>query len=258
MHATAGAPGSRKGPAASGPAIVAALASERRALERGAGRAAPGWTRVLQSGPGPVAARTAAARAVDAGACALVSWGIAGGLIPDAQPGTVILPPRVIAGEGDVVATDADWRSRVNALLPPEIRRLERDLASVPHVLVRPADKSRLAAALSVAAADLESHAVGREAVLSGIPFIAIRVIVDGPDDLLPDDVEALVRPNGEVARLRALTSALRNPARLRLFTHLGRRSALAHQVLTATARALGAEQFGFGQRVDRAGPVMS
>lgn len=253
MRAKAGAPGSRNGPAASGPVFVLALASERRALERGAGRGELDAFRIVQSGPGGAAAGTAAADAVGQGGGALISWGIAGGLDEGVRPGSVILPPRIVAEDGAVIATDARWRARLKSMLPVGLAVLERDLAGVAHVLTRPADKARVAASLDAAAADMESMAIGEAADSAGVPFLAIRVVADSAADSLPEDVERFVRPNGEIDRMYACTSIVRRPENLRLLMRLGRCSRIAHRVLEELARSLAGRHFGFGQHPDSA-----
>ena len=54
----------------------------------------------------------AAARAIDAGAGVLVSWGLAGGLDATLAPGTVVVPRRVLQQGAEPLAVDAVWHSR--------------------------------------------------------------------------------------------------------------------------------------------------
>ena len=100
--------------AASRTAVIAALGSERATLARLAA-AASRWS-VVQSGPGPERAAQCAKAAVASGACALVSFGLAGGLATGVRAGTVILPRRVIMQRGAAFPVAADWHARLATL----------------------------------------------------------------------------------------------------------------------------------------------
>ncbi len=245
MPAGASAPERAAAPAPHAVAIIAALASERRTLNPGS-RIPPGRRvcTVIQSGPGPDAARSAAQRAVRAGATALVSWGLAGGLHPDARTGVVVLPRSLVASGQSPVAVSADWHERVAALLAPGIAWLDGPLAGVEAPVITPAAKAQLAVTLEADAVDMESNAVARVAQASGLPFLAVRVVVDGPADPLPAAASSLVSPAGNVRFLAAALAALRSKDNRRSLRELGRRSAIAHNVLRQVAGRLVAVDF--------------
>ena len=68
---------------------------------------------LVQSGPGAERAASAATAALAAGASALVSWGLAGGLAPSSAPGDVVLlPRRVRALHGAPFDVDPEWHAR--------------------------------------------------------------------------------------------------------------------------------------------------
>ncbi|HZC87472.1 MAG TPA: hypothetical protein VE266_10795, partial [Steroidobacteraceae bacterium] len=88
--------------------IVAALAAESRPLgpatRHGVQLATlADGTLLILSGVGSAAAANGARRLLDAGARALLSWGLAGGLDPSLTAGTVVLPREVISPEGRVL-----------------------------------------------------------------------------------------------------------------------------------------------------------
>ena len=90
--------------------IVAALAAEARALgptklELGAPRTLADGTRIAVSGIGFAAAARAAQALVDTGVTALASWGMAGGLDPALNAGTILLPSQVISTDGTSLPT---------------------------------------------------------------------------------------------------------------------------------------------------------
>jgi adenosylhomocysteine nucleosidase len=239
MQSEAVAPGSRTPSAGDKVAIIAALASERRTL---ATVEVPGMAAtifVIQSGPGADAANRSALYAVANGATALISWGLAGGLNPAAVPGTLILPKRVVAPGLATLETTGQWRSRLESLCPSDLSVNSGDLATVPRVLLTPAEKALAEIELSAVAADMESWAIGDVARRAGLPFAVVRVIVDGPEDALPEQISSFVTAAGETRPVAAALSVLWHPGNFSLVMNLARRSALAHRVLAAFARQL-------------------
>ena len=70
---------------------------------------------VAVSGMGAAAAEAAAAKLIEAGASALMSFGLAGGLDPALPAGSMIFPSEVISRDGSGVPTASDWRERLSA-----------------------------------------------------------------------------------------------------------------------------------------------
>jgi hypothetical protein len=241
MQPMPGPPG--RSPATGAVAIIAALRSERSVLERQAvGLRA---CIVYQSGPGESAARAAAARAVDDGATRLVAWGLAGGLTADAVPGLLVLPEAIVGTGVPPLAVDAGWRARVLAALEGIVDVIPGNVATLPAAVTTPAAKAHTAATLGAVAVDMESRAIGEVAGRAGLPFVAIRAIVDGADDRLPAGVESLIDARGNVRLLRAVMTALRAPVEATRLHALGRQSALAHRTLARAAIVLGKSEFG-------------
>src|SRR5690349_12598642 len=94
------------------PGIVVGLRAEARVVAEAARQthgASNEWCAI--GGPAQVAAL------VKAGAPALVSFGLAGGLDQRHAPGTLILADAVVLPDGEAVATDPAWRERVRIKL---------------------------------------------------------------------------------------------------------------------------------------------
>src|SRR5207253_8076336 len=72
-------------------------------------------TLVAVSGIGGSAAARGARALIDAGATALISWGMAGGLDPALAAGTIFLPSEVISRDGTARMTARYWRERLGA-----------------------------------------------------------------------------------------------------------------------------------------------
>jgi len=234
MSAAAGASLREEGPHRALVGIVVALALERRSLEA-ARRGADAACVVVQSGPGAERAAAAAQAAIRAGATALLSWGIAGGLAADAHPGAVLVPDRVVAADGRIFTADEIWRQALVARLDKDFACLDGTLVSVDRVLATPAAKACSAAVSGAVAADMESAAVADVAAAHGLPFLAVRVIADGASDALPRRVDDWVTPAGN-ARLAPLWRTLLEPRELGRLARLAQRSRIAIRVLAALA----------------------
>lgn len=183
-------------------AVIAALDFEKASLQALIGRAGPRASpafpalSLFQAGIGPERSAQAARQAVESGAAGLVSWGVAGGLHPDMLPGTVVLPAEVYTSSGGRLATDRRWRDNLRQALSREFTVHEGGLLSTEAVLPTPRDKARAASQSGALAVDMESAAIGQVALSAGIPFVVLRVILDGVEDHLPD-VAGLVDQTG-------------------------------------------------------------
>jgi len=215
--------------------FVAALDVECACLRRAGARDAS-WL-VLQSGPGPARAASAAARAIEGGAGLLVSWGLAGALAAAVAPGTVLLPRRVGAENGTPLAVDAAWHARL-AALADDFRVENGDLLTVPAALESPAAKRAAAAATGAVAVDMESASVAAVAARAGVPFVALRVVVDALDDSLPSGAEQWIDEHGG-RRLAPALRAVVSIGQWRPLVTLARRYRVATRVLDRLAAAL-------------------
>jgi adenosylhomocysteine nucleosidase len=163
--------------------VVAALAFEARCLEQ------PGDGALIRlSGIGAENAARTANALVAAGVGALLSWGIAGALDPDLASGTAVLPTEVLR-QGRRFATSALWRERLRAALRGHVPVVGGTLLSSDVAVAAVAVKASLFRDTGAVAVDMESAAVAAVADEHGLPFIALRVILDTARDSLPDSV---------------------------------------------------------------------
>lgn len=217
-------------------AFVAALALECSSLRRLRPRP-PGWL-ILQSGPGPACAARGAAEAIAGGAQVLVSWGLAGGLSAALVPGAIVLPRRIVSQGGESWHADAGWHSRFESAIGTTHE--SGALLSVPAALESPAAKHAAAAATGAVAVDMESAAVAAAAASGGVPFLALRVVVDGVGDALPASSERWIDEHGHT-RFAAAVSAAVNVRQWRVLLTLAKRYRAARSTLDRVARALAA-----------------
>jgi adenosylhomocysteine nucleosidase len=223
--------------------VVAALAAEARVLgpaqPKGGGLAVLADGNLLAiSGMGPRAARSAAERLIDAGATSLVSWGLAGGLDPALEAGAVCVPREVIAADGSRLRTARSWQESLSSSVSSG-RSVGNDaLLTAEHALETPADKSAARRATGACAVDMESSAVAQVAEAHGVPFIAVRVIVDTACDVIPQAVAGASRA-GKLRMGRLILGLIRSPLEIAPLLRLARRYRVALRSLRAVA-ALG------------------
>jgi adenosylhomocysteine nucleosidase len=221
--------------------VVAALAAEARALgpsrqgEGGCGVREDG-TLILVSGMGPEAAAAAARRLIEAGAGALVSWGMAGGLDPALEAGAVLVPVEIIDARGMRYATAKPWRQALTAAIARQCPVVEGALLSGPAPIDTIDAKSAAFRGTGAAGVDMESSSIAQVAAAQGLPFIAVRVIVDTAKDAVPAAVAAASRA-GKLAIGRLLLGLVRSPRQIAPLMQLAQRYQVALRALAAAAK---------------------
>ena len=215
--------------------FVAALDVECACLRKRAARASS-WL-VVQSGPGAARAADGAARAVDGGASLLVSWGLAGGLDTTLAPGTVVVPKRVLRVGATPLAVAPTWHARLTALAD-EFALEQGDLLTVSAALESAEAKRAAATATHAVAVDMESAAIGAAAAEARVPFVVLRVVVDGAADELPRGAEQWIDEQGN-RRLAPTLRAAVSMRQWRPLLTLAQRYRTASGVLDRLAQAL-------------------
>jgi adenosylhomocysteine nucleosidase len=189
-------------------------------------------------GMGGVAAALGARNLLEAGAAALVSWGMAGGLDPALAAGRIFLPSEVAAIDGAAIATSRRWREQLSAALVPCHPLTAGRLLTSSRAIASVAAKAALFRDTGAAAVDMESLGVAQVAMAHGAPFIAIRVIVDGAGDHLPSAVSEAVDAYGQLRVGRLIARTLLAPAEVISLLRLTRRYLAANRSLAAVARS--------------------
>jgi adenosylhomocysteine nucleosidase len=186
---------------------------------------------------GSAAASMGARALIDAGATALASWGMAGGLDPSLSAGAILLPSEVLGADGHVHNTESGWRSRLSTAVavhaPVRGGRLLTSAKAVGSV----ADKAELFRTTGAAAVDMESAAIGEVAEQHQLPFIAVRVVVDSAEDVLPRAVSAAADNEGHLQIWRLIGALALAPNELAPLIRLARRYRAANRSLATIAR---------------------
>jgi adenosylhomocysteine nucleosidase len=221
--------------------VVAALAAEARTLGKAVRRrdglsSLSDGALLAVGGMGEVLAAMAARRLVDAGAAGLLSFGFAGGLDPSLGAGSVVLPTEIVSGKGGRFMTSTDWRERLCVAFAER-----RPAAGVLLTSVAPLDSVAAKASVfretGAVAVDMESLGVAEVAAAFGLPFIAVRVIVDTAADALPQAVVTASRA-GQLSLRRLLGGLALAPLELVALIRLAQRYRAATRSLAAVARA--------------------
>ncbi|MBT8445052.1 MAG: hypothetical protein HKN81_11185 [Gammaproteobacteria bacterium] len=235
----------------SGPVVLAvATAPERRGLEF-VGTTAGHADRVdiLQTGVGPLEADAIRGHLVEVQARGLVSIGTCGSLDPAAGRGTVMVPVALICTNGQCVPVDADWRSRIVRSLSPATDRHEGLLITVDRVLGTPEQKRRVREQSNATAVDMESATLQQAARLAGIPFVALRVVLDGAGEVIPASVASGVDRAGDATPLRLLRALCMRPADIPGLLRLASSLRVANAALERAIRNSAAELIDPRQR---------
>jgi adenosylhomocysteine nucleosidase len=233
------------------PGVVAALGAEARTLGSLAARSDRLWSSgdgvlVAVSGMGYAAAAAAARALVASGAGGLVSWGLAGGLDPALDAGTICLPTAILARNGTSVPTTDQWRERIRLSIASACQVVGGSLLTSGVAIGDAVAKACAFRDTGAVAVDMESLAVAEVAVVHGLPFVTVRAIVDTAGDDLPMAVMDASR-DGPLRLSVLMRGLLRSPLEALPLLSLGRRYRKATRALVAAARsgALAADRNG-------------
>jgi adenosylhomocysteine nucleosidase len=231
--------------------VVAALDMEARSLRpmtrRRDGLFETGdGTMVAVSGMGRAAAVGAAGALVDAGATALVSWGMAGGLDPRLQAGAICLPSLVVSRDGAAFPTNLHWREILAAAIGQRFIVVSGRLLTSAVAIEDVAAKAAAFGETGAAAVDMESAGIAQIAELKKLPFVAVRAIVDTAADTLPRAVMA-AGAEGRVRLARLILGIAASPREIAPLMRLAKRYRAATRALRAVARTGALAPLSFG-----------
>jgi adenosylhomocysteine nucleosidase len=228
--------------------IVVSLSRELKSLTRqtipvGSWKAITDNTLVALSGIGADRAYMAGSVLVSQGATALLSWGCAAALDDRVSPGCLILPERIIGANGEIHRVSTEWHRRLYLALESKHSVRTEALVESDVIVKTSAEKRSLARRTQAAATDMESAAQARLAKDYGLPFIAIRAIVDTPSTEIPENVLKALDPEGNINLWKLLSSTM--PADWIKIVRLGIQFNAAQRTLKKTRKlVLNSSQF--------------
>jgi hopanoid-associated phosphorylase len=151
---------------------------------------------------------SALTHAMAAGCGGLISFGVAGGLAPDLQPGNCIIGSAIL-DDAAQRPTDSRWAQRLMRIIPGAILG---PIAGVREPIAHAAEKRALHQRTGAIAVDMESHIVAQAAAQHGVPVAAIRVVVDPAERTIPRSALVGTRADGTIDPLAIMRSLMRYP----------------------------------------------
>ncbi len=215
-------------------------------------------TRLCLCGVGTNMAADAASLLHKNGVDALVSFGVAAALDPRLTPGDLVLPETILAadkigaGVGTETGTEAgaeaeenrlvnlEWRNRIQRQLSPQLTVVGGALVTSQVPLTSGQAKLELGKATGACAMDMESGDVAEVAAKAGVPFIAIRAIIDPVEFSPPEALLSVVYPDGSVQLFQFLSLLLNRSVDIKTVFHLALAMQAARTTLVAVVKTLG------------------
>lgn len=226
---------------------------------RSAGQAGVGEVLVLVTGWGREAASAGARWLADhARPAGIVSVGYSGGAAPGLLSGALVIGIETVLvdrpggpGDGPVLASSAELVSvakDASVGLSTPVR--SGPIGTTPAIVHLAAEKRRLGEDSGVLAVDLESWHTARVAADAGIPFVAVRAIVDPVGTDLPGFVSKVPPGPAPAAAAAALRYVAANPRRLPAVVRTGIAASKARRSLASFLLSLPSAWAGRAQPI--------
>ena len=191
------------------------------------------------SGIGPSNAKKAASWLVGQGSRRLVSWGMAAGIDPSIRPGDLCIPREIAFENGAVLETDQEWSARLKRVLA-DLNLFEGPLLHSAKLIDQPQIKACLYRSRKAAALDMESGEIARVAHQRGVPFVAIRAIVDSADMKLPKTAQSAMSESGRIRMQNTILGMLFRVTEIPNMIALARAFRAAQKTLSSAAMMTG------------------
>ncbi len=188
-----------------------------------------GWP-VAIGGGGYAGALEAATRLLAAGATALVSFGLAGGLRPGLPAGTVVTPARIVDCHGGGWSVDMGFARQFGPV--------SGVVLAARHVIGSAEAKAEAWRTTRADAVDLETAAIVH--VAAGRPVAVLRAICDPAGRSLPPAALAALDAAGRIGFGAVMWSVARRPRQISGLVALGREAAAARRALLGRVQAIG------------------
>jgi hopanoid-associated phosphorylase len=194
---------------------------------------------VAYSGAGAKNAQAAAELLVAKGATQLISWGSAAGLDTALRPGDLTLADSLIDSNDFEMAVNADWHHYSKNLLSKFVTVHTGRLAESQGIVSSSKEKQLFQTITGAMALDMESNAIAKIAQHHGLPFLAIRAIVDPVTMDLPRAIEYAANTEGDIVLSRLLMFLALHPVELPRLIRLGLQFGAAKKTLKIVAQQL-------------------
>jgi hypothetical protein len=175
--------------------------------------------------------------AVPVDAKAIISFGVCGGLSPDAQIGQAFIYSACVTPNGTFYV-DTAWRMRLFAATKYYERKCwssgEFNTANTVE------ERAKLFAQTECSVIDDETFAVAELAHKRGIAWIGLRTVSDGAEDNLPPAVVNALNPDGDVDIEAVLASVVEDPLQIPALLETAEEAQTSFDELRTAAIAIG------------------
>jgi adenosylhomocysteine nucleosidase len=166
----------------------------------------------------------------------LVSFGFAGGLDPRLVRGTLVIGSALVSENASLAVAVADQALIAGFLAVAEAEGIPAQrgaIVTTQRLVADTASKAALRAKSGACAVDMETAGIVEVAREAGLPWLAVRAIVDSAQDSLPPACLTVLRDDGHVAVGPLLRTICRSPHLLRSFLRLAGDTATARRHLS-------------------------
>lgn len=186
----------------------------------------PARARIAVSGANAARAHELSRGLIAAGAKAIISAGLAGGVDPARETGALIVGERVVTPGGEVFKSDE------RLLIAADAQSAHAVILGSDEILKSVAEKENAFRRYAACCVDMESHGAARAAFAANAPFIAVRAIADSSSRTLPAAAQNAIAPDGSVRVFSVFANCLKQPEQFEQIFALGRDSEAAHDAL--------------------------
>lgn len=183
----------------------------------------------------------------------IVSFGVAGALNPDLNPGDLVLANQIIGPEGETVSVDDCWlkllEHRLSRSTVPHTHRTA-PLFGSPKIVTSASEKGEIFRITGADAVDMESYPLAQLCRDSATRFVAIRAIADTATHTLPTAAQHAIGDSGQILISRVLWELVKHPLQLPQLLALSKPYGKALSTLRGVA-TLGGVDFGLTELVD-------
>jgi len=169
---------------------------------------------------------------------ALASFGFAGGLTPGLARGALVIGTAVVdeTASGKFPVANRDLAEQFRAAAVAENLQVRQGiLVTSRHLVANPTAKTELSLRSGACAVDMETAGIVEVAHEAGLPWVAVRAIVDGAEQSLPTACLSILHEDGSIAPGRLIQSFCRSPKLLWHMLRLARHTATARRHLSQT-----------------------
>lgn len=172
----------------------------------------------------------------------LISTGFAGALRAGLSPGEIVLADRLLTEDGKEINLDKELLYRTGQALDSIAVHRGR-LLTCSRPIRTPQEKERLGRSFGAVAVEMEAFPTAEIAQALGIPFLALKAVLDPMERALPPFVQSL--GGGGRFSKGVLFSSVRSPGQLGALSPLVREAGRAGRSLAAALQALTAHFSG-------------